>query len=83
MLAATNKLFWFCISTNPLAYGEFTGNTYCHDPKTLEKVFSEYGKASAKLVDNSRVVAEIWDPRIPDPPPSESVPQRASAPLSA
>jgi SAM-dependent methyltransferase len=80
MLAATNKLFWFSISTNPLAYGEYTGGTYCHDPETIEKVFSEYGKASAKLVDNSsRLVAEIWDPRIPDPPPSESVPQKATA----
>jgi SAM-dependent methyltransferase len=78
MLAATKKLFVFIISSHPLMYGKYYGDTYAHDPASIDRVFGDYGRSSVKVVSNY-IVAEIRDPRIPDPPPSEAVPQRARA----
>lgn len=78
MLAATRQYFVFIISTHPLVFGQFYGNTYAHDPEMIERVFSDYGSTSVKLAENY-IVAEITDPHVPDPPPSENVSVPAGA----
>jgi SAM-dependent methyltransferase len=60
MLSLTDRLFYFSMSTYE-PYDRFVGDTYCHDPEPLRKLFSEYGEARVFMdkTYNTYVVGEI------------------------
>jgi hypothetical protein len=61
MLSNTNKMFLFIMWTSPVHFGTYVGNTYCHDPVEVEKIFKQYGECSVRLDDDQAyVVGEIY-----------------------
>jgi SAM-dependent methyltransferase len=62
MLAITNKLLVVIMWTNPSHYGTYVGDTFCHDPTEVARLFAEYGASSVRVVnrDGTFIVAEIY-----------------------
>jgi SAM-dependent methyltransferase len=60
MLALTNKMFLFILSTSE-PYGRFVGSTYCHDPESIAKAFADYGDSHVRMCsDSTYIIGEIF-----------------------
>jgi SAM-dependent methyltransferase len=61
LLAITNKLFVFILSTRKEFIGVYTGDTYNHDPEEVSRLFKEFG-TSRVAMDSTGIwiVAELY-----------------------